>query len=722
MLTKIKVHGLSTFFNASVLETDKKVNLVYGLNGSGKSTICKFLRNPEGAEFTSCFIEGGEGATIFVFNDDFIHENFYESEKIPGIFSLSKENKEFERMISEASTSKATLLAEKESQVSAYTSALSKLKAEKEKVVEAIFEIKRKYSGGDRILKFCLEGMMANKDKLAEHLCAISKPVAEPEFTVKQLQEEARRLTTSQGKPPETELKMIPSYNLVETHALFKTAIVGSQDSTFARFINNLRNSDWIRQGLEKYVNQDGELPQSCPFCQQPTLSNHILEHLRCYFDKTYDVQIAELNSLCSNYIAVIERIPKLSEYQKSLFYSDSIGVLYTQLQTILLGNKLLLDKKVESPSTVIELEDTTEAVNKLNTALAAANANIVTHNEKVRNAKISLAEINSKFWSLMRWQYDANIVLMQTIDQDMAQLQKSHKGEIDKICAAISQLDKKIVELQRQVVNTDEAIGKINAELVKMGIMDFAIRKHETSAHLYELARSSEVPGSFKTLSEGEKMIISLLYFCELCMGTQNPDKPSSKRIVVLDDPISSLSHIFIFNVGRLIWSHFLRNAQIEQVFIFTHSLYFFYELTEINPENRKATQALFRVSKDATGSKIFLMSYEDIQNDYHSYWQIVNNQNSPPALIANCMRNILEYFFGFVEKTSFGNVFQKSALQEPHFQAFNRYMNRESHSFGQNVFDLKEFDYEAFRRGFKLIFEECGYREHYRKMEKIR
>ncbi len=216
--------------------------------------------------------------------------------------------------------------------------------------------------------------------------------------------------------------------------------------------------------------------------------------------------------------------------------------------------------------------------------------------------------------------------------------------------------------------------------------------------------------------------MIIALLYFCELCEGNESPDEQPKDRIVVLDDPISSMSHIFVFNVGRLLMSRFFREEKIKQVFVFTHSLYFFYELTDINKERRQATQALFRVSKSATGSMVTSMKYEEIQNDYQSYWQVVNDVGTAPALVANCMRNIVEYFFGFVEKKDFNNVFQKPELSSNKLQAFNRYMNRESHSFGQNVFDLKEFNYQDFHEGLRLIFEACGYGEHYKQMAKIK
>ncbi len=111
--------------------------------------------------------------------------------------------------------------------------------------------------------------------------------------------------------------------------------------------------------------------------------------------------------------------------------------------------------------------------------------------------------------------------------------------------------------------------------------------------------------------------------------------------------------------------------------------------------------------------------MKYEEIQNDYHAYWSVVKDANSCPALIANCMRNIVEYFFGFVEKECLNNVFQKPEFKNNNrFQAFQRYMNRESHSMGQNLFDLSEFDYDVFVEAFKLLFTLSNYEKHYEKM----
>lgn len=89
MLTKILINGAATFKSQTTLETDRKINLIYGLNGSGKSTVCRFLRNPDNAEYAQCQVIGREGSKIYVFNEDFIRENFYESSLIKGIFEYS---------------------------------------------------------------------------------------------------------------------------------------------------------------------------------------------------------------------------------------------------------------------------------------------------------------------------------------------------------------------------------------------------------------------------------------------------------------------------------------------------------------------------------------------------------------------------------------------------------------------------------------------------------
>lgn len=241
-----------------------------------------------------------------------------------------------------------------------------------------------------------------------------------------------------------------------------------------------------------------------------------------------------------------------------------------------------------------------------------------------------------------MRYRYDQTLSLYLRDRKEAADKLSDLDQEEDSLRTAIAAQEQIISTAQKETVNIDQSIEHINATLLDLGIEDFSITKNSDT--LYRIVRQNQPDDAFHSLSEGEKMIISFLYFCELAQGRRSVDDTSSVRVAVIDDPISSLSHVYIFNVGQLIRRLFFQSDRFSQVFVLTHSLYFFYELTDPNHERRKATQSLFRITKNSSGSHIADMKYEEIQNDYQAYWAVVNDPTQPHALLANCMRNIVE------------------------------------------------------------------------------
>ncbi|UVJ46575.1 AAA family ATPase [Pseudomonas sp. LS1212] len=353
-----------------------------------------------------------------------------------------------------------------------------------------------------------------------------------------------------------------------------------------------------------------------------------------------------------------------------------------------------------------------------INEIISTLNKLIATHNEKLANKKRTTENIKSRFWALMRWDYDQSISAYAEAVVELAQEARRAEQEARDIDQAVRESNEKIADLRKQTVNIEESIQNINLALLEIEIDGFSVVKYSDS--LYRIARSADNANAFHSLGEGEKTVISSLYFIELCKGQKTAASVPLAKIVVIDDPISSLSHLYVFNIGQLIKKSFINNSLYKQVFVLTHSLYFFYELTHTNKDSRSESQHLYRIVKNSHGSSVIPMKHEEIQNDYQSYWSIVKDPATPPALIANCMRNIIEYSFNFVQKKDFNNVFQTPTLPTDKFKTFYRYMNREPHSLGQNIFDIKEFDHQAFKDGLKLIFEERGYSDHYIAMTK--
>jgi len=264
-------------------------------------------------------------------------------------------------------------------------------------------------------------------------------------------------------------------------------------------------------------------------------------------------------------------------------------------------------------------------------------------------------------------------------------------------------------------MVNIQDAIDAINSELIFFGLDGFSIVP--AGGDSYKLKRPNENVAKFETLSEGEKTVISFLYFLELCKGKESNDEVVTEKIVVIDDPISSLSHMYVFNVAQLIRKNFF-NDDYQQVFILTHNLYFFHELLH----RQKDTNAkLFRLCR-SNFSQLSEMNRKDIQNEYQSYWQILKDYdkgNATEVILANAMRNILERFFGFIEKNDF-NELTKELEKDEKNNFFIRYINKESHSDPINISDSKEINPQIFKEAFKKIFEDSGYEAHYNQMIK--
>jgi len=722
MNTTIRMANVASYRDEVGLETNKPVNLIYGLNGAGKSTISNLLYEPTASEFSDCSISILPSAKVLVYNQRFIRENFYEADRLRGIFGLSKVNKEVDQKIAQGEIALDRLARDREEAEQQAKTQRAALARQSEKAAERTWEIRKNYSGGDRVLEFCVKGLMGKKETLFNHLLSISKPETRPERAIAQIKSDVESITGEASSKRALLPKCAFEGDPVESDEIFGQPIVGKEDSSVAGLIQKLNNSDWVRTGIQKYVSDpaDGE-STACPFCQELTLTDVLIEKIRGYFDESFTAAVSRISTLQAQYRSAIEHLPRVEIYDSMTLKEEQEARLRSAIEALrgrAKENLALIQAKLEKPSVAVQLKGTNDQIRTVNGLIDSINVEIGAHNARIENRNSELERLKSEFWSLMRWEYD------QTISSWNAE-QDETKAKLESQTAALARAEREIVEtrkvvseLQKKTVNIDGAISSINEALEHFGIGDFSIVKH-SDTH-YRIVRPADAEAAFSSLSEGEKMIISFLYFCEICKGRQTAEETSERKVVVIDDPVSSLSHVFVFNIGQILKAEFFRSPLYSQIFVLTHSLYFFYELADSNHKRRSEEQQLFRISKSDRGSEIHNMKYEEIQNDYQSYWAVALDRTQHPAMVANCMRNIVEHFFGFVQKAPLNDVLQMQQLKGNRYQAFCRYMNRESHSDAKNLFDFKEFDYDAFRDGLKRLFDAAGYIEHYDKMEK--
>lgn len=727
MITKISMKNVASYKDETTLETDKRINLIYGLNGTGKTQISKFLANQEDENFKDCNIEGLNNEEILVYNQDFIEKNFYNTDKQQGIFTLSEENitikQEIEKLQEE-------LIGLKSSQ----NENEGKLKEKQEDIIkiendfkEDIWKIKQNHSGN---FKDFFEGKMGSKESFLNFIKSkigevLSLDVINQNMNLEELKKQYTFLTdTTQVKLENINEISNIEFSNIENNAIFNEIIIGNQDSVVANLINKLGNEDWVKDGFDKYVLQDS---QTCPFCQKDTITQEFRGYLESYFDKTYEDKIKEIEKLNDDYKNLLSNMPSIETFYRGDILDDKdleFEKIYSQVTSKLQENIRKIQEKIKEPSKKIELEKTEEVFQNLNDYIKQIQQKIIDFNSKLENLEDEREKLKKQFWEFAIFEKKE---IIEKYNKDKKE-QEINKGVLDKenqtIKDSIQHIENTIKEKQKEVINIQEAVDRINNYLKDLGILSFCIKIQDDEKQEYIIVREGENKPSFKTLSEGEKTLISFLYFLQLCQGKKEKDEAILDKIIVIDDPISSLSFNYIYEIAQLIKHTFFDSENLyKQIFIFTHNLYFYHEFFKIiNKEDKKNNITSFRIFKNQNNfSCISSLKRDEILNDYQAYWQILKEykqEKTHKAIIPNTMRNILENFIGFVYAKKMIDIVNEYFANDIQYKAFYRYISRESHSDRENISDVKDIDINMFFEAFENFFNKLKHEEHYEKM----
>ena len=196
MINKITMANVASYKQETILETDHKINLIYGLNGSGKSTLSDFLYCRKDIDFSTCSIYPplDDNTKVLVYNQSFINDNFYQCEAQPGIFSLSKENKEAQKRIENYNKELEELKSQRKQLDDDKIKHEERFKQIKGNAEEQIWNIKSVFTGGDRVLDFCLDGFKTSKTKLFDYILTIVKAEIKPEKAIEGIKQDVKLL------------------------------------------------------------------------------------------------------------------------------------------------------------------------------------------------------------------------------------------------------------------------------------------------------------------------------------------------------------------------------------------------------------------------------------------------------------------------------------------------------------------------------------------------
>lgn len=286
--------------------------------------------------------------------------------------------------------------------------------------------------------------------------------------------------------------------------------------------------------------------------------------------------------------------------------------------------------------------------------------------------------------------------------------------------------LDIEIKNLSKEVASIQPTIDEINRILKSYGFLNFEIVPAKDEG-FYQIEREDGTIAE-KTLSEGEITFLTFLYFLQLAKGGLSEDEVKNERVLIIDDPISSLDSSVLFVVSILI-KQIIKDVKadvgaIRQLILLTHNVYFHKEVSFIDGRTKVCNKTNFwilRKNNKTTCLQGFGME-NPIQSSYELLWQEYNSEEVRTGLtIQNIMRRIIENYFKLLGKWGDDDLIQKFSTREEQeiCRSLISWINDGSHSINDDLFiELQDRTVEMYKKVFKDIFILTNNEGHYNMM----
>ncbi len=726
MIESIEIKDVATYGNTpEVLNGLSKLNYFFGSNGSGKTTITRVIANESG--FPSCEVKwkGGSKLEPMVYNRDFVAHNFNQSSELKGIFTLGEQDVETLGKI-DAAKGELTVITKKVENIRLQLGGNDGLGGKNAELASLEDAFKNKcwsaYTKNKSKLEQAFDGVRNSKDNFRDRVLKERNSSAE----LKALAELEEKAKTVFGSTPTLE-QTVPTINAAtviahESNPILKKRVLGKSDVDIAAMIKKLGNSDWVREGRTFFAENDSV----CPFCQQTT-EESFATSLNEYFDDAFEADSSAIEKLITNYTSDSER---LRQQIASVIVNPSKFLDVEKLKTekelldsrIIINTQKLATKKKE-PSQIIELESISNVVSIISDLITAANILVSGHNKTVSNLTQEKRNLTAQVWK-----YLLDVELKTDLaDYDVKKnmLSKAIEGLNSSLTAEATNLKNKNTEIQKLEKDTTSiqpTIDEINKLLASFGFREFALAKAENGKS-YKLIRKDRSDAK-DSLSEGEKTFVTFLYFYHLLKGGHSESGTTNDRVVVFDDPVSSLDSDILFVVSSLIKGLFdevrAGKGQIKQVFVFTHNVYFHKEVT-FHPKrggNQKLKDETFWiVRKSDLFSNLQKYDQNPIKTSYELLWDEVKRSDRSKSTIQNTLRRILENYFTILGGVDSDSICAKfDGADKFTCKALFSWVNDGSHFSGDDLYVSNgDATVDKYLEVFKAIFVKTEQTAHY-------
>lgn len=665
-INHIKNFGVFNAYRRSGnIQDFEKLNIIYGWNYSGKTTIsrvfqcfenCKLKEHYLQAEFELEDYDGNKGnqenlnlnnLEIKVFNSDFIKDNIHlEGEKFNPILLLGEDTKKAQQE-----------LETKNIKLGKVKSIISRLGKTRDTIDNEILAgLTQRASQIKETLQIVQAYTRTHIKPLFDEIKVDYKNYIKSESEVSLL---LKKATASENDKlldkNDIEYRLLLSKLIDSSKVLLKE--VPEFSSTIQYLMENPDIANWIETGLPLHEKKD-----KCEFCGNDLekkrikdLTAHFSEDLKFHKKKLTDL-IAELkNEKQAN-----------PPYQKSDFYKN-LWSDFEKANNSLKGQvsaynkeltKLikLLETKFEKP--FVQITDLT-SVNDISEVFGESLSQYNTVISRNRTITKDFQTEKEEAIDTLKKHYTAKHIDEIELEKKQTKIKLYETRETNFESHKID-LEKEIKELESKVSKAHKGSEKLNSFIQKfLGREEIRVDvEKEGEKERFRLKRKD---AKAVNLSEGEKTAIAFSFFLTKLLEVND----LKKVVVFIDDPISSLDSNHIFQVNSVIKDFFFSKENPEdvnskvlnckQLFLSTHNFDFFNLLRELpSPKDgNKFYYFVKRINEKESLIDKLPKSLKNYSSEYHYLFELIYSFNKQTdkdidlaLIIPNALRRFVELY----------------------------------------------------------------------------
>lgn len=708
------------------------LSIVYGRNGSGKTTIAKAIRQLVGKDTEQSTEEGyvsysvssdapipdDRKDSVFIFDEEFVRENIRTNGKGLETIVMMGEQVDLDTQITKKNEEKAAI----EKKVAEQTIQREKFENKSDTSSPLYFYNKirdgLRENGGWADIDRDMKGNSVKShvtDELVRRLVSMEEPKETEEVLRERLNADLTLYTQAEAAQTivwkSTELRLPHSLDRVK--ALLERRIekptLSEREHRLLTFLQE--HAEYHSPEATRQLTE--EKWPFCPLCLRTTSNEdyeHISETLKRILNRESEMYSEALDDALGALTDVDMALPefpgRLNEREKTV---AQLAVEQLNKDVSAVRKRIVLRKR--DIYGVIDEAINAEEMAAYNTHLAnymAAMKILETCVETFNRSVNEREELKKKVQQENDLLAKKRLIALLEGYKQANEACKKCKNAISRLEEDKERTESEIKALKARIERTDIALDYINEELQYVFYSDTKVKLVAGDGCYKLMINGKNVPP--KKISVGERNVLGLCYFfAKLFSNKKEEDKYKNETFIVIDDPVSSFDYgnrLGVMSLLRYQFSNIKKGNSNSRMLVLTHDLRSAFDLVKTRSE----------LNNGRRGEKKFLeladkqMKEREVSNEYKKLLEYVydyaknptdNEKESVETGIGNVMRRVAEAFSSFCYNMKFEEMMCRegilSAVPEEKRTYYENFMcrlvlNGESHM-EEQVYDLNTF-----------------------------